>query len=55
MSLKQIVQVNVWQRLLPVGEAAVLGTVEHRGRAAINEEHGEEMLHHLTEVMVPAT
>lgn len=51
--LKHSVQVHVRQRLLPVGETAVLGTVENRGSAAFNEEHGEEMLHQLDEVIVP--
>lgn len=50
--LQQHVQVHFWQRLLPIGETAVVRTVKREGCAAFNREHREEMLHQLTQVAV---
>ena len=51
--LQKCIQVQFWQRLLPIGETAVLRTVKSRGRAALSREHREEMFHQFTEVAVP--
>lgn len=50
--LQKHIQVQLWQRLLPIGETAVVRTVKGEGCAAFSREHGEEMLHQLTQVAV---
>lgn len=51
--LQQRLQVQVWKRLLPVGEAAVLGTCQSGGSPFLNGQHWKEVFHQLTEVTVP--
>ena len=52
---KHGLQVQGRQRVSPVGEVAELGALKAGCRASSDGQHGEEMLHQLTEVVVPKT